>query len=196
MNIHEKCHEINEDARDDLFYSIHFFKTKLYDKFLVSLDLIEDAQTAIDEYNALPKEIFSKKTTLFIYGLLQAVYLQQDGLFSLFKSIKPESKTTHKTFWAEHGKNAAVYRELRNDIAGHPTNRNGGQRFYFLNRFGSGKYEICYYSYSPENTQEFTTDLRVMIEEQKKFTEDILIQVHNEIHNKVNMHKAKFKKSL
>ncbi len=86
-----------------------------------SLDAIESAQLAVDSYNCLDKD--NNKNVgfkfLIVYGLFQALYVQQDSVLNLCKSMDiplPEEKD-FKTVYPE------LYniRQLRNKSIGHPT---------------------------------------------------------------------------
>ncbi|MCE5339772.1 MAG: hypothetical protein LLF92_01415 [Planctomycetaceae bacterium] len=86
-----------------------------------SLDTVESAQMAIDSYNCLNKEnIKDIGQKLIIYGLFQALYIQQDAVLNLCKSIGiplPENEKDFKKKYPE------VYeiRQLRNKGIGHPS---------------------------------------------------------------------------
>ena len=85
-----------------------------------SLDAIESAQSAVDSYNCLNKDnIKDIGQNLIIYGLFQALYVQQDSVLNLCKSIGiplPEEKDI-KNKYPELYK----VRQLRNKGIGHPT---------------------------------------------------------------------------
>jgi hypothetical protein len=62
-----------------------------------SLDAIESAQLAVDSYNCLKKDIFkdiNQHLNLIIYGLFQALYVQQEGARNLCVSIYNEYVNT------------------------------------------------------------------------------------------------------
>jgi hypothetical protein len=79
------------------------------------MDLIEDSQLAINAYPGA-KSDSEGALYLAVYGLLQALFLQQDAVAHLGSALgisiseDPELKSV---------------REARNDIAGHPTKRRG-----------------------------------------------------------------------
>jgi hypothetical protein len=41
-------------------------------------------------------------------------------------------------------------RLVRDDIAGHPADRNFGKEFYYLNKGGNSKYQFTYGGYNPK----------------------------------------------
>ncbi len=193
-SLFEECDNLSYSCEGGkLVYAIHFKNNpQQYDKFLVCLDSIEDAQTAIDEYVKLPLDVFNARTTLNFYGLLQAIYLQQDALFGLYKCIQRKADLTQKKFFEIFEINLDEHREARNDIAGHPTNRNGGKAFYFLDRFNTSKYSINYYEYSEDQTSQFTIDVQKMIDNQKHFAFRVIKEVNLEIKKNVEQYKSKF----
>jgi hypothetical protein len=83
-----------------------------------SLDTLESAQLAIDSYSCLNKDnIKDIGKHLIIYGLFQALYVQQDSVLNLCKSIGiPLPKDIKKKY-------PELYeiRQLRNKGIGHPT---------------------------------------------------------------------------
>lgn len=92
-----------------------------------SMDVIEDAELAVSAYvnNEFPDDDGDKY--LRVYGVLQALFVQQDALSNLCLSLRieyvpaPELKSV---------------REIRNDSLGHPTNRRSGptQSFHSMSR--------------------------------------------------------------
>ncbi|GEM_PF-4873886 len=82
-----------------------------------SLDAIESSQLAIDSYKNLNKDDIRKiGEHLIIYGLFQALYVQQDSVLNLCKSIDVclEDIRTHYPELFE-------IRQLRNKGIGHPS---------------------------------------------------------------------------
>ncbi len=83
-----------------------------------SLDAIESAQTAVDSYKALDKNhIKDIGEHLVIYGLFQALYVQQDSVSNLCESMNLDLFKDMKT---QHPKLHEI-RELRNKGIGHPS---------------------------------------------------------------------------
>jgi len=86
-----------------------------------SLYAIESAQMAIESYNALSKDDIERiGEKPIIYGLFQALYIQQDSVLNLCKSIGipiPNDDDTFKTQYPDLYK----IKNLRNKGIGHPT---------------------------------------------------------------------------
>ncbi len=82
-----------------------------WSKLWTAVDNIEDTQLAIEEFTSLQN--FSR---LAIYGLLQSLVVQQDGLRHLEEAIKikvPNFKTKYPELHR--------IRKIRNETIGHPT---------------------------------------------------------------------------
>ena len=92
-----------------------------------SLDIIGDTQLAISAFNIenLGDDLMDGNDYLQVYGLLQATFLQQDAVKHISLSLGFNFNLS------SHLKNI---REIRNDTIGHPTNRNNGKHFCFINR--------------------------------------------------------------
>ena len=58
-----------------------------WNKLWSSLDVIEDSQIAIYDYTNLSEFSSTEKGYLFVYGILHALYLQQDSLINLNISL-------------------------------------------------------------------------------------------------------------
>jgi len=83
-----------------------------------SIDAIESTQLAIDSYNCLNKDnIKDIGQHLIIYGLFQALYVQQDSVSNLCKSMEISIPKDIETRYPELYK----IRQLRNKGIGHPT---------------------------------------------------------------------------
>ena len=162
-----------------------------YEKCFTSLDLIEDCQDAIDEFIAIPETKIPNRSVLNIYGVLQATFCQQDGLFGLFQNISREKFNSIGDFFSLFEFNSKN-REIRNDIVGHPTTRKGDKEFYFIDKGPNSKYKFSYAGYSPKFTVN-KVDFKKIIDEQNKLAINVLNKVAEMINEKVNEHKEKHK---
>ncbi|MGI0015141.1 MAG: hypothetical protein ACREBU_17140, partial [Nitrososphaera sp.] len=88
----------------------------LFSQLASSLDVIEDAEQAIAAFTA--GEFGESKTALYlaVYGLLQALYVQQDAVIHLCESLGIKERINNYPKLKE-------VREIRNDSIGHPTRR-------------------------------------------------------------------------
>jgi len=100
----------------------------LFGQLCSSLDVMGDTEAAMDEYLATVRaEAPSDESYLRIYGILQALYLQQDALQHLAESLGVQYSLPE---------NVHQIREVRNDAVGHPTRRGRGpgKAFNHINR--------------------------------------------------------------
>lgn len=82
-----------------------------WSKLWTAVDNVEDTQSAIEEYSSLKE--FSR---LAVYGLLQAMFVQQDAIRHLEEAIKIKV-VNYKTDYPDLFK----IRDIRNETIGHPT---------------------------------------------------------------------------
>ena len=104
-----------------------------WDQICSSSDAINDTTRAIGSYveSDYPDDVGLKY--LFIYGLLQALYIQQDAVENLFKTLRkcyPQSKE----FGYDRSDKLTEIRFLRNETTGHPTGTKSG--IFYLHRSG------------------------------------------------------------
>jgi len=80
------------------------------------LDVIEDSELAVVAYSAGEFGTSVGARYLAVYGLLQALFLQQDAVINLCESLGlPETIDNHLRL--------KEIREIRSDSIGHPTKR-------------------------------------------------------------------------
>jgi len=194
MKVQELSRKINNDIHNRMFQPNHFNEDfGDYEKCFTSLDLIEDCQDAIDEFIAIPETKIPKRSVLNIYGVLQATFCQQDGLYGLYQNISREKFKRIGDFFSLFdfdNKN----REIRNDIVGHPSTRkvNGKTEFYFIDKGSNFKYKFSYAGYSPDFIVK-KVDLKKIIDEQNNLATKVLNKAIEMINEKVNQHKEKHK---
>ncbi len=122
----------------DLINSSTHKRKKLIDdrkKWLIvcsAMDVIGDTELAIKSYEDTKEKIDDGKTYLFIYGLLQSMYVQQDAVTNIRKTLNVPP------FNKDEEEKLKYIREIRNDIIGHPTKRERGdvKRSNFITRRG------------------------------------------------------------
>ncbi|MFQ3576281.1 MAG: hypothetical protein SNJ77_07595 [Cytophagales bacterium] len=164
-----------------------------YNQTFTSIDLIEDSQIAIEEFESAESLEKQGRSTLLIYGLLQSLFLQQDGLYHLYKCVVDEN--IKQTDFFEIFSFDKDIREVRNDIAGHPTNRKNTE-FYFIAKGPISKDRFTYAGYTP-TFRKVEVDLKTFILKQKEFTKNVLQKVQENISKKIEMKKGEHKnKSL
>jgi hypothetical protein len=189
ISIAEICQILNSKIHNPIFKNKYLSNENTYKKSFTSLDVIEDTQNAIEEYLNLYEKSFPRRSTLYIYGVLQSLYCQQDGIFNFYKAtISPKLK---KFGELEKSELIINIRNIRDDIAGHPTDRNYGKEFYYISKGGNSKKEFTYGGFNPN----FTTahiNLIDAINQQKIFTSSLLDIAEKEIDKII----IKFKKTF
>jgi len=151
-----------------------------------SMDTIEDNQLAIKAYQKLPSFDGFTGGYLHIYGLLQALYLQQNAANHLSQSLFNE-KIDFKNDYPALFK----IRELRNDIIGHPTYN--GKSFCVISRITiiNNGFTVAYYI--PNKDTKFE-DINIynILSIQSELILKILIKIKSELEMENSEHKQKF----
>lgn len=194
MTIIEKCERINEKINNSLYRNNFLIKTGTYEKVFTSLDLIEDGQNAINEFIELNEDNIRSRTTLYIYGVLQVLFCQQDGVFHLYKTIKDNAIKEIAELFDIYKFDKSI-RVIRNEIAGHPNNRNNGKEYYYIAKGSNSKYQFSYAGYTPELREFKHVEVNMLefIEKQKDFVIALLSDIDNEIDKKMKDLKNKFR---
>jgi hypothetical protein len=114
-------YKIRELINKPILNSLLSKEIKKWNLMCGSLDAIESTQLAIDSYNCLNKDDIKKiGEHLMIYGLFQALYVQQDSVSNLCKSIGIPLPKNEKDFKNKYPELYEV-RQLRNKGIGHPS---------------------------------------------------------------------------
>ena len=88
---------------------------------------LENSQSVIQEYTELKEKEFNEIKYLALYGLLQALFVQQDAMNTLYKTCL-KKEIDFKNDYIELYK----IREIRNITIGHPTNK--GNKYYLISQ--------------------------------------------------------------
>lgn len=154
-----------------------------WDRICSSSDVINDTLQAIGSY---VKSDYPNKNVglryLYVYGLLQALYLQQDAVECLFGTLRkcyPESLK----FSYERSDDLKEIRQLRNETTGHPTEARNGV-FTYINRVSLSKWhfgKLCssksvgnefssvdLFSVLKKQTLAIESDLRILVEKTRE----------------------------
>ena len=123
------------------------FNEYVWPQLISALDTIEDAQCAIDYYvdSAIPD---FDEAYLFIYGLFQALYIQQDAAGALYHIASTQSsfEKMQGSIIEEYGALMKI-RHIRDDMIGHPTNRGSkawGKKYIQIVRATISKNSLSY----------------------------------------------------
>lgn len=192
--ITDLCNTLNEAIHEPLYHNFYNIPNELkYNQTFTSIDLIEDSQIAIEEFESAESLGKQGRSTLLIYGLLQSLFLQQDGLYHLYKCVVNEN--IKQTDFFDTFSFDKDIREVRNDIAGHPTNRKKTE-FYFIAKGPISKDRFTYAGYTP-TFRKVEVDLKSFIRKQLELTRNVLQKVQENISKKIEMKKGEHKdKSL
>lgn len=184
------CNKLNEAIHEPLYHNFYNIPNKLkYNQTFTSIDLIEDSQIAIEEFESAESLGKQGRSTLLIYGLLQSLFLQQDGLYHLYKCVVNEN--IKQTDFFDTFSFDKDIREVRNDIAGHPTNRKNSE-FYFIAKGPISKDRFTYAGYTP-TFRKVEVDLKSFIIKQLELTINVLQKVQENISKKIEMKKGEHK---
>ena len=159
---------------------------KNYKKFYVSLDTIRDTNIAISNYLELNDDDFIQNKYLFLYGVLQALFLQQDAIKHFSESLSNEKLLNNEKL--------NKIREIRNISIGHPTNKSNGKSFHLIIRNSISKNQFDIINYFPnEESKTETIYIIEIIKEQYKLLYEIMENLKSKIEKEITEHKSKFK---
>jgi len=161
---------------------------KFWNQLCSSLDVIEDSDLAIDAY--LNRE-FSKddgEKYLRLYGVLQALFLQQDAVTNLCESLGLPNELITDPKLKE-------IRAIRNDSIGHPTKRGWNDKSYhYMSRISITKSKFQLISYYGNSKTIFRDILVIdLIKEQRRYLSKIFKEVIKVLKAEEKEHKEKFK---
>lgn len=167
-----------------------FQNKTIWNKIFTSLDTIEDAQMAIDDFSSL--EPFNAFTGgyLNVYGLLQAFMVQQDACKNLRVALCKKNVDLKKDF-----PELFKIREIRNDTVGHPTSRSSDKSFHGISRVTLSKEAFTLRSsfMEPDPSAKFeTVIIKDCIENQYQGVKAILSLINEDLRHQVLEHMEKF----
>jgi hypothetical protein len=161
-------------------------KMPLWQQLNSSLDAIQDTNNAVTSYINLKFPDDPGKKILCLYGLLQALYVQQDALDNLFISLNEHIDISAFP-------NIYKIRQIRNDAIGHPTKRNN-KTYHFISS-GLIAHRSFIYS-SRDATGSFSTneiDINDLITEQNNFLRQNIRKLYFTLTKKDQDYKDRFK---
>lgn len=164
----------------------------IYEKWVgitASIDVLEDSSWAIEYYveNDYPSNMKGKY--LYTYGLLQALFVQQDAADNIYKVFFDE-----KIKWKDEYPEAYAVREMRNDVTGHPLNRDN-HFFIYLVQMDMEKDSISYLKDDVDSKKHQSVNVNLMgsIEDSAKCVNHILSKVLEKLDSEhkayINAHK-------
>lgn len=164
----------------------------LFNQLCSCMDMLEDSQSAIDSF-ALHKDENAGKGHVYleIFGLLQALFVQQDATTDIAEALQFEISLDQYPRLKE-------IREIRNDTSGHPTKRGFPNKppvsWNSIVQYSAGYdgFEVMRW-HNPVGHTKITVKTKEVIIDQQKHIIDILQKIYNEIKRRDNEYKSKFK---
>ena len=145
-----------------------------------SLDVLEDGTCAVAYYcnEYFPSELGGRY--LFTYGILQALFLQQDAIKGISEALFGK-KIDFKADYPD----AFTVRELRNDVVGHPTYRDDGKSYIYLVQSSLQNRNIFSYLRESANAKKesdfVTVDVSKAINDTSRCVNNILLKAADEL---------------
>jgi hypothetical protein len=186
--------KLNRQVRDHINDSRKHYELRqnrpLFLQLCSSLDVIRDTEDAISAFKE--KELDNKKPLLYlmIYGLLQAIYVQQDATSNLCASLGiPENFNSYQKL--------KEIREIRNDAVGHPTKRDRrkGQptSYHHIspNLLSQTNFTLISF-FSAGDPESRDINISEVIKEQSKYISSILFTLITNLKSEENKHKEEF----
>ncbi len=180
-----KIREFINNPRIQFYYMKNL---NIWSKLRSSLDVIEDSEQAIGFYfrSDFPAEIGGRY--LFLYGLFQALYIQQDAFKTLCESLE-------YPWEVKDNKIVSRIRNIRNDGVGHPTNRKGLFPYHFISRITIEQNSFEMFSHKINKKLVCRTiKIQPLVSKQKKEFVKLFKKIINQLQNQDRIHKEKFKR--
>ena len=163
----------------------------LWNQLCSCLDVIEDSQEAIDAYSSI--KVLKSKGGIYlaVYGLLQAIYVQQDAIKNLGESLKiPISLEAYPILMN--------IRAIRNESVGHPTKKDKPKSkpisYHSISRITLCLKGFQLHSYYADGELKVKDILIIdLIADQKKYISEILISIVHKLEQEEVAHKEKFR---
>lgn len=156
-----------------------------------SLDIIEDTEFAITAF--VSKEFGASKASYYLatYGLLQALYVQQDAVKHLCDSLGIAHDRSKDYPRLEE------IRQIRNNSVGHPTKRDKDKgrptSFHFITQMTLNPNSFDLVSeYSDGKSENRHISISSLVDDQCKFVSEILDSVIKKLEDDETAHKKRF----
>lgn len=160
-----------------------------WNKICTSLDVVEDTQNAVKHYTKLAEFKALDGGYLYIYGLLQAFFTQQDAIFHLNQALNGPLLSIKEQYPALYN-----IRELRTNAIGHPTSRNNDSSFHYISQHSINKHGFTLASYFPKvsKTEISEVNLDQCIADQELLVGRILDVTIEKLEQEWQTHKNQF----
>src|SRR5258708_1549921 len=165
----------------------------LFSQLASSLDVIDDTEWAGAGFGSGQLGDSTGGLYLAIYGLLQAIFMQQDAVENLCESLGIPEKIKSYPHLFE-------IRELRNDSVGHPTKRDADRKkrrtsYLHISQMTMSRkgFDLISYFSDSTPTRFQTVDISALIADQRTYIAEILGKVVFQLNAEDKAHKAKFR---
>lgn len=162
-----------------------------WEKIWASIDTFEDTELAISHYLKLKKFHAFNGGYLYIYGVFQAMNLQQDAINNLCVGLFNKSIE-----WKNDYPELYKIREYRNDSIGHPSKRGNNYSFHMIGRHSISNNGFLLASFYPKTGEKSKFDeIKIIdcIKIQEELVNEILLKTMDELKREFSEHKKKFK---
>lgn len=186
-DLQKKIYELRELLNSSISHKQGVWDRKSHgdwSKLWTAVDNIEDTQLAIDEYCDLKS--FSR---LAVYGLLQSMVVQQDGITHLEEALQIE-----KPNWPNDYPDLAEIREIRRETVGHPTETKKRGGFSYTSISHTNKFLVLEYGVWSLNDkfEHKTINLEEVIKTQCNLLMKELDRIIKKIEDDEHNHKMQF----
>lgn len=203
ITINEISHRIGDFINNSTIKKTSIYSKKqdgYWDKLFAAIDTIEDTCLAIENFQKDPNNCFILNPYLSTYGILQALFIQQDAVNFLNVSLFGENK---KIIWHKSYPDLDNIRKLRNETIGHPieAKQKGKQSKYAkdeissctIDRSSLSKNGFSYILWMHSKTEKKSINFTKIIELQNKNLSQELENILKGLQNEERQHKLKFK---
>ncbi len=153
-----------------------------------SMDVIEDTELAFDAYIEKDYPAQDGDKYLLVYGLLQALFVQQDAMRNLCKALDIKYEITSEL---------RTIREIRNDSIGHPTKRNSGptSTYNYISRVTLQKPGFQLMTEYSDGRHESFREINILelVDQQRKQLEEVADNVISKLEKEEKQHKSMYK---
>lgn len=123
-NIDSLSDKIRDYINISRIQNIYILNKKEWNQICSSLDVLGDTNYSISSYISTSFPNNDGLKYIYIYGLLQSLFLQQDAVKHLTCALFGINEKDYK-----FSDELSNIRDIRNDAIGHPTNRGNGKSF-------------------------------------------------------------------
>jgi len=154
-----------------------------------SQDVIGDTELALEAYTADSSPGNEGTAYLIVYGVLQALFLQQDAIFNVAEALAiPETLDKYPRL--------EEIRDIRNTSIGHPTRKGGktAPSFHFITRVTLSKGGFNLLSDLPNGSTQYQhVSIPELLADQKRDAEAILKGIIAALEQEEDMHREQFR---